>query len=471
MESGVANPVLASAIVSTANGLDAINASGMSPVNARDALVCIREFEVLRRRMDAVQVGLLSAIDEACFYGADGHASAKAMVRHYAKLSSGEAAARDKTRKVLTAMPEVAVAYWVGDIGVDQIRVMGRIYANPRVRNKMRDDQSWFVNRAKRLDYETFTAKALNWARLADDDGPDPKAERTHERRDTKFSQDFDTSWTLIGGFAAGQGASMYEIFEHYVEAETLADWEKARAEHGDLATYTDLPRSIQQRRADALWQLFHDAAASPHGAMPPSYVHNIVWDHTTFEEMARRVETGEIEPLDPDIFRCETIDGIGLDPYETFANAMNSRIRRVLIDAKGVVLVAPSALGASLPSRLSALGGRNALASSRKGRPWAQRPVSEASKSGEIAGTRGLTIGPWPSVPAVGNTTVGNKKASPSTETKQATGTSTAPTEPKSPPTNTPMPKPPRPRPKQMRQKPLHQGVSNRVTLRSWQS
>ena len=339
MESGVANPVLASAIVSTANGLDAINASGMSPANARDAIVCIREFEVLRRRMDAVQVGLLSAIDEACFYGADGHASAKAMLRHYAKLSSGEAAAQDKTRKVLTAMPEVAVAYWAGDIGVDQIRVMGRIYANPRVRNKMRDDQSWFVNRAKRLDYETFTAKAINWARLADDDGPDPKAERTHERRDTKFSQDFDTSWTLIGGFAAGQGASMYEIFEHYVEAETLADWEKARAEHGDLATYTDLPRSIQQRRADALWQLFHDAAASPHGAMPPSYVHNIVWDHTTFEEMARRVETGEIEPLDPDIFRCETIDGIGLDPYETFANAMNSRIRRVLIDAKGVVL------------------------------------------------------------------------------------------------------------------------------------
>ncbi len=330
---------VADAVDAVSRSLFRLSSTGVTPANARDAITCIREFESLKRQMDVIVVDLLSQIAENCFHVPDGHGSAKAMVAHYAKLSGAEAAGREKARRVMDEMPEVAAAYRAGDIGTEQMRVLGRIHANPRVRHKMRDDQAWFLARAKKLPFSDFAVKAIEWMNLIDDNGPSPAAERTHERRDAKLTQDFDKSWSLIGGFGAFQGTAMHEIFEKYVEAETLADWQKARAELGDDATYSDLPRSVQQRRADALWQLFRDAAASPHGAVPPDFVHNIVWSKETFEEMARRVATGEIEPIDPELFRCATIDGVQIDPYEAFASALNSRIRRVLIDSSSVVI------------------------------------------------------------------------------------------------------------------------------------
>jgi len=339
MELGVANTEMAEAIDTIGSGIDALFTAGLKPVNSRDAITCIRQIEVLRRRIDAAAVELQTEIDDACFHGADGHGSAKIMVRTYAKLSNDEAAARDKTRKVLAALPEVAAAYRAGHIGTDQVRVLGRVHANPRVRDKMRDDQSWFLHRAKRLNCSQFAIKAIEWMNLIDEDGPEPKAQIDHERRNVSLTQDFDKSWALIGSFAPAQGAQLDEIFGHYIEAETLTDWEKARAEHGDTATDSDLPRTVQQRRSDAMWQLFQDAAACPTGAVPPGFTHNVVWGSETFEEMGRRVATGQMEPLDPDVFRCETIDGIQLDPYESFANALNSRIRRVLIDQKSTVI------------------------------------------------------------------------------------------------------------------------------------
>lgn len=339
MEFGVTNPNMAEAIDTIAAGLDALFSSGLTPANSRDAISCVHAVEVLRRRIDAAAVELLAEIDEGRFHVSDGHVSAKVMVAHHAKLAGGEAAARDKCRKVLAELPDVAAAYRAGTIGTDQVRVLGRVHANPRVRHKLRDQQAWFLSRARRLDFDRFAGKAADWANLVDEDGPEPKAQVHHEKRNANLTQDFDTSWQLMGQFASMQGASMDEIYDHYIEAETLADWEKARAELGDAATYNDLPRSIQQRRADALWQLFQDAASAPHGAVPPGFVHNIVWDADTFEEMARRVATGETAPLDPDTFRCETLDGVRLDAHEAFANALNSRIRRALIDGASVVI------------------------------------------------------------------------------------------------------------------------------------
>ena len=343
MESGAGSAIsqrdVAAAVDAASAALSELSAAGPTPLNSRDAVVCLREIEVLRRRMDAISVDLVSEIDEQGLYGEDGHRSGKTMAALYGNLSSGEAAGRERIGKVMTAMPEVAKAYRSGQIGTNHMRVLGRLHANPRVRHQLRDNQAWFLARAKRSDFDTFEKKTLEWMERVDDDGPDPAVERSHELRDVKLNQDYDKSWNLFGSFGAAQGAAIHEIFEHYLEAETKADWEKARAEFGEAATYSDLPRSVQQRRADAFWQMAQDAAASPNGAVPPGFVHNIVWDQTTFEEMARRVETGEMSPLDPDQFRCQTIDGVRLDPYESFASALNSRIRRVLIDSASVTI------------------------------------------------------------------------------------------------------------------------------------
>src|SRR5690606_659434 len=108
------------------------------------------------------------------------------------------------------------------------------------------------------------------------------------------------------------QGAAIAEVFERYTRAELEADWEKARAEHGDDATEDHLPRTDAQRRADALWKLCQDAASAPPGSVAPEPVVNLIMDQETFERWVARFAGAHPEvpdPADP-AFRCSTFDG-----------------------------------------------------------------------------------------------------------------------------------------------------------------
>ena len=357
MGSEVTNTELGKAIDQIVDGFAALQAAGVDPANAREAITLIRKVEQIRRLADAASVSVMASIDEQCFHLADGHASAKAMVRHHARLSKSEAAARERTMKLFETCPQVAEDYRAGGLSTDHVRSLGLVHANPRVRHLMTDRQDWFLARANRR-HDDFDALVHRWKRLADEDGPTPPNERAHEDRNARMTQNFDTTWELIAGFASMQGLQIFEVMERYIDAETMADWEKARAEHGDAATSDDLPRTIQQRRADALWQVFIDAAANPNSAVPADFVHNIIWDGETFEAMAEKffVDADDTHPAESvaadsadrehphdceeaDKIGCQTIDGVVVDPTEMFAVSIISKIRRVLIDTKGTVI------------------------------------------------------------------------------------------------------------------------------------
>ncbi|MFK7927625.1 MAG: HNH endonuclease signature motif containing protein, partial [Myxococcota bacterium] len=190
--------------------------------------------------------------------------------------------------------------------------------------------------------------------RRAAEAGPGPPGERGQQRRDGRLSQSFDRTWVLEGNYGPMQGTAMQEILQQYVQAETLADWEKARAEHGDTATAGDLPRSDAQRRADALWQIFQDAATNPNSPVPVGFCHNIVWSHDTYFEMARRFDGHKPQPIDPDLHRCETLDGVQLDPTEAFANSIENKVRRVVTGAKSAVIDLGVARGFTGAARLA---------------------------------------------------------------------------------------------------------------------
>lgn len=204
----------------------------------------------------------------------------------------------------------------------------------------MVDAQAWILRIAGRLSFADFEAEVRQWERYADTDGPEPRNSATHECRNGSLLQDtIDLGWQLKGSFGAMQGASMAEIYDTYVSAERLADWEKARAEHGDSACAADLPRTEAQRRADALWQIFQDAAGAQGSACGVEFVHHIVWNQTTFEEMLHRLSGDTPTRLDPTDVVCRTLDGVALEPTEAAANALVSKMRRVVVDAAGVVI------------------------------------------------------------------------------------------------------------------------------------
>ena len=364
MGSKVSNPEMAAAIDMIAAGHIALRRAGVSPVNSRDAVTCITELEQIRRVSDAACVDLLDSIDDQRFHLADGHTSAKAMVRHHARLSNGEALARQRSAAMSRNLPDVADAYRQGTLGTDHFRAIATVHANARVRDAMPHRQSAFLNEAK-ADFDTFNQRLQQWKRLTDEDGPTPPNQKAHEDRNARIDQDYDLAWHVVASFACQQGLQISEVFNEYVKAETLADWEKARAAHGDDATSDHLPRTIQQRRADAMWQIFIDAAANPNSAVSPEFTHNIVWDQATFEQLATKVlgedagldvtgnsategpfgaaadyeddaEVSLFDGIDPDAMICQTLDGTPLEPTEMMLNALVSKIRRVVIEARG---------------------------------------------------------------------------------------------------------------------------------------
>lgn len=308
-------------------------------VDAETAVKMIVELERERRQVEVRQVNLLAALDVSCAPGEHGHASGKVMMRHNANLSGSEAAARQKVARLVNKCARIDAVFQACELGVDQIRLLGRVFSNRRIRAAFIDQQDWFIARAEELCFNDFADVVAAWLELADQDGADPH-DRAHLNRDCTLTQNsLSKVWETKATQAPNAGAIDKEIFDAYVEAEFHKDWEHAKQIHGDDVCNDLLARTDAQRRADAHHQIYLDAAANKEVSAAANVVHNIMYDHDTYDEMASRFAGNPANPLDPDSYRCTTIDGHRLNPAEAFLDSLTSQIRRVIIDAKGVVL------------------------------------------------------------------------------------------------------------------------------------
>ncbi|MEM9519382.1 MAG: DUF222 domain-containing protein [Actinomycetota bacterium] len=299
------------------------------------------EIESLHRercRLAAREAELFRRLELSGLYCADGHGSAKTMVRHVGKLSGATAARQRRIARVASFLPLIAEALAESAIGVDQVDLLGRVAGNGRVRHLMPDAQTWFLEMASE-SFDDFERTVREWERLADQDGPEPNDRMHRARRVTLTQNDETLTWQIDGRFGSLLGAQIAEIFEHYTAAELAADWEKARAERGDEACDTDLPRTHDQRTADALWQVFQDAAAADASCVPPGFCHDVVWSAEAYEEMIRRLDGELPRAMTLETFRCETSNGTSLEPYEAAAQSLLTAVRRVIVDASSTVI------------------------------------------------------------------------------------------------------------------------------------
>ncbi len=320
--------------------IDQVRALDLEVLDGAEVLALVDDLECEARRLRAAQLAVMAEVDRRGLHRADGHASAKVLVRHRGQLPGGEALGRDKTMRALRELPEIAAALAAGEIGAAQVDLIGRVHANARVRHLMAPQQARFLGWARAMSYREFDLQMREWERLVDTNGAAPANERRHHNRDAKLIQDpIELGWTLMGWYACAQGAAMRDIFDHYISAELMADWEKARAEHGEKACEAHLPRSGAQRRADALWQLFQDAAKSEGSAVPVGWVHNIVWSADAYEAMLARLDGADPQPVDVDTYKCQTIDGTPLEPLEAAAGSLVNKVRRVIVDARSEVI------------------------------------------------------------------------------------------------------------------------------------
>lgn len=302
----------------------------------------IKIAERLRRLSAVAMVDEMQTIDDSRVFLDQGHASARIMVAHLAGISGSDAFRLDRVRRMVNGgrVDAIDASWRRGDLGVEHAVVLAKIYANPRVRDRFVDVQDWFITQATELPFKRFEKRVTRWVELADDDGPTPEPDPSHDRRNGTISQDhFSKAWHLRAQLGSIHGARFNEIWCAYYDAETALDWQAARAELGAETTRDDLPRTDAQRWADALCQMGEDAALNSGPSVRVKRIHNLVWQGEGAEELYRRWFGLTPRPFDPNRPVVTTIDGDTIHDGAAFESLIVGSFRRVVQNPASIAL------------------------------------------------------------------------------------------------------------------------------------
>ncbi len=300
----------------------------------------LRGLDVARRQIEGLIAETVGVAERTVAYVADGHASVSGWVKATCNWSSGETRSMVQCARMLDAVPAVRVAAHAGSVGVSQLRLLARVFANPRCGDQLADSVELLLGHAVSLWFDEFAVVVRRWEALADADGAHDAHERADTGRDARLSVVGEHVYLdAHGGVVAA--VTLEEIFARFCEAQFHADWDAGVARWGDRMVPALLERSDAQRRFDALVAVFIAAAASGTVARFDPLV-NVVVDQATFEHHLATLAGGSVEPLDPatvDQRRCETATGHQLDPSDMLAAALTGHVRRVVFDTAGVII------------------------------------------------------------------------------------------------------------------------------------
>lgn len=331
-DSGVAELEDLAAVVDLASKVDfhALHA------DERDAAVA--EIARLKAKVAALEAAAVQAYDAHLDWGREGHRSAAAGIRHRCRMHGGEASGIVSLARALVRMPGTAEALAGGDITERHAQRLQRAASRPEFAGA----ESELLDIARRVSFATWAKRVAYWEQLVDEarrgDDPEPPDPRESDRRAHASKTIFDLTrldaWLdPIGGEAFRE--SLRRIEREFFEA----DWQLARDEHGDAVTVDRLWRSPEQRRADALVEMAHRAAAGPADGKRPEPLVIIHVDVDTFERALARTLGGDVpEPLGSERL-CETDDGTIVSPTQMIEQAVLGHVRKLVYEAPGVLL------------------------------------------------------------------------------------------------------------------------------------
>ena len=310
---------------------------GMSPGECEARM---REFECERRRLDASVATFVQRVEHVGAHLVDRHRTVTAWGKAACNWSGTEAARFARVGRMLARFASAAVLAERGELGVAQMGALASVVANPRVADHLDAGETLLVGQALVLDYDDYVTLLTKWEAAADADGAHDRHQRAHRNRKANLSLVGEQFFLdACGGVA--QGVQLKHILDAFARSEWLADWEAGVGEHGDAMCPALMDRSDPQRRLDALVAIFLKAAAATGDtSAAASLVVNLVVGQELFEHHLAKALGGEPAPLDPNDAhnRCETTDGVQIDPYDMLVAAAIGHVRRVVLDSAGVV-------------------------------------------------------------------------------------------------------------------------------------
>jgi hypothetical protein len=322
------------------SSIDVPEVSDLQDLEPRELAHVLTELDMARRRVEAMIAEAVGVAERTVAYVEDGHASVSGWVKATCNYSAGETKAVVQSARLLHAIPQARVAAHAGTVGVPQLRLLARVFANPRCADQFPDSAELLVEHAKGLWFNEFAVVLQRWQALADADGAHAAHERAHSHRDAHVSIVGEGVY-LDGRGGVVAGSMIEEIFARFCDTDFRADWDAGVAQWGDKMNPGLLDRTAAQRRFDALLAIFTSAAASGVVGVCDPLV-NVIVDQTTLEHHLATVSGSNVEPLDPstvDHRRCETSTGHHIDPADMLAAVLIGRVRRVVFDSAGVVI------------------------------------------------------------------------------------------------------------------------------------
>jgi Domain of unknown function (DUF222) len=314
--------------------LDEIHAETMSFTTVEDAAQYAGLVEQAARKIDALTVAVIDSVGASGLHREDGFSTVQSWNAFVCRTSRGETIRRAGLASMFREFPQTGDAYRAGQIGREQLSTLLNTYRIKRCRPQFGESLDMLMEDERRLTAKEFGNVVKHWTRLADADGTRQKDQTTHEFRDFRIFENFDNGFSLQGAFGGLQGATIRELFERFLIVERLADWEEARAIHGDQTNQSHLARTEAQRRADALEAALLQASATLPNANLPEPSVNIAMSPDMFEHGLATLTNTQPVPFDPRNYRnirCETFGGTQLDPADAVTAAIKGHMRRVV--------------------------------------------------------------------------------------------------------------------------------------------
>lgn len=236
----------------------------------------------VERMVGSAKLGALAAFDAAGQYRFDAQPSAATWIAAKTKADRRRVRHQIGVARKARTMPLTEDAYRNGWIAFEHVATLSRA-VNANTEAFFAEAEAELVAAARTLDFDLFVRAVRAWMNFVDPDGAEERARKADERRRAHASRTFDgmvriDAWLdAIGGteFLAELRRLEKEMFE--------ADWADARARLGDNARASDLARTAEQRRADALVEMARRSATCDTPGQPPKWVLNVMVGYATF--------------------------------------------------------------------------------------------------------------------------------------------------------------------------------------------
>lgn len=233
-------------------------------------------------RLEAVVSRAAAAFEQGGEWRADRATSAAAWLAW--KLGTPKASARRQLMagRTATEAAHVGAAWLRGEISAHHVLRLGDARSS-RTEDAFARDESMLVDHARSMRYSHFARAVDYWKRLADPDGAEAEATRTHDDRYGFFSQTFGGVFKGDQQLDALGGAIVANELKR-IEQELFGDdWKEAKARLGRRPTTSELARTAKQRRADALVEMAIRSAMAPAGGRRPEPLFTVFCGYETF--------------------------------------------------------------------------------------------------------------------------------------------------------------------------------------------